>query len=150
MATSEQIEADLKAAMKARDTETVQVLRSVLAGIKNLRAEAGHGDEVTEDEVTALVEKEAKRRAEAAESYEEGGRPELAEKERRELAVLERYLPERLSEDELRAIVDETIAEVGASEPGDLGGVMKAVIPKVKGRADGKQVNAMVRERLGG
>ena len=149
MATSEQIETDLKAAMKARDSETVQTLRSVLTGIKNLRTEAGHGDEVTEEEVTTLVEKEAKRRAEAAEAYDEGGRPELAEKERRELRVLERYLPERLSEDDLRAIVDETLAEVGASDPGDLGRVMQAIMPKVKGQADGKQVNAIVRERLG-
>ncbi|QBI21347.1 GatB/YqeY domain-containing protein [Egibacter rhizosphaerae] len=148
MATSEQIEGDLKAAMKARDTETVQTLRSVLAAIKNLRAEAGHGADVTEDEITTLVEKEAKRRQEAAEAYEQGDRPELAEKERRELAILERYLPEQLSEDELRAIVDETIAEVGASGTGDLGEVMQAVMPRVKGQADGKQVNAMVRERL--
>lgn len=150
MATSEQIEADLKAAMKARDTATVQTLRSVLAGIKNLRAEAGHGEEVTEDEVTALVEKEAKRRAEAAQAYDEGGRTELAEQERRELAVLERYLPERLSAEELTAAVDAAIAEVGATGPGDLGKVMQAVMPKVKGRADGKEVNALVRERLGG
>lgn len=149
MSLAQQIEADLKTAMKARDSETTATLRMVLAAIKNLRAEAGHGAEVSDEEMLELLGREAKRRNEAASAYAEAGRPELADKERRELAVLERYLPGQLGDDELAGVVDETIAEVGASEPSDVGKVMGAVMPKVKGKADGKAVNAMVRERLG-
>ena len=149
MSLAQQIETDLKASMKARDSETTGTLRMVLAAIKNLRAEAGHGAEVSDEEMLDLLAREAKRRNEAATAYAEAGRDELADKERRELAVLERYLPERLDPDELTAIVDETIAEVGATGPSDVGKVMGAVMPKVKGTADGGQVNALVRERLG-
>ena len=149
MSLAQQIEADLKASMKARDAETTGTLRMVLAGIKNLRAEAGHGAEVSDEEMIELLGREAKRRKEAATAYDEAGRPELADKERRELAVLERYLPDQLDERELAGVVDEAIAEVGASGPSDVGKVMAAVMPKVKGKADGKAVNAMVRARLG-
>ena len=149
MSLAQQIEADLKTAMKARDTETTGTLRMVLAAIKNLRAEAGHGSEVSDEEMVELLGREAKRRNEAAAAYDEAGRPELADKERRELAVLERYLPAQLSAEELASLVEETIAEVGAQGPSDVGQVMGAVMPKVKGKADGKAVNAMVRQRLG-
>jgi uncharacterized protein len=149
MNLAQQIETDLKTAMKARDTESVGTLRMILAAIKNLRAEAGHGDEVTDEEMTTLLSREAKRRSEAAEAYDEAGRDELAAKERSELAVIQRYLPDQLGDDEVRGLVDEAIAETGASGPSDFGKVMGAVMPKVKGRADGKQVNAIVRERLG-
>ena len=149
MSLAQQIETDLKASMKARDSETTATLRMVLAAIKNLRAEAGHGAEVSDEEMLDLLAREAKRRNEAATAYAEAGRDELADKERRELAVLERYLPERLDRDELTVIVDETIAEVGAQDASDIGKVMGAIMPKVKGKADGGQVNALVRERLG-
>lgn len=148
MSLAQQIETDLKTAMKARDTATVGTLRMILAGIKNLRAEAGHGEDVTDEEMLDLLGREAKRRNEAAAAYDEAGRDELAAKERDELAIIQRYLPEQLGDDELRGLVDEAIAETGASGPSDLGKVMSAVMPKVKGRADGKQVNAIVRERL--
>lgn len=150
MALADEIQSDLTAAMKARDTETVPTLRMILAAIKNLRVAEGHAGDVTDEEVVDLLTKQAKQRAEAAESYEQAGRDDLAAKERRELEVVRRYLPEQLGEDELATIVDETIAETGASGPGDIGAVMSAAMPKVKGRADGKQVNALVRERLGG
>lgn len=149
MSLAQQIESDLKTAMKARDSETTATLRMVLAAIKNLRAEAGHGAEVSDEEMLDLLSREAKRRNEAATAYAEAGRDDLAEKERRELAVLERYLPAGLDDDELAAVVDETIAEVGAAGPAEVGKVMSAIMPKVKGRADGKAVNAMVRSRLG-
>ena len=148
MALEQQISDDMKAAMKARDTQTVSTLRMVIAGIKNLRAESGHGDEVTDDEVVGVITKQAKQRRESIESYTSGGRPELAESEERELEILQHYLPKQLSDDEVADLVDQAIAETGASSPGDLGTVMKAVMPKVGGRADGKQVNAVVRERL--
>ncbi|MGM0819386.1 MAG: GatB/YqeY domain-containing protein [Actinomycetota bacterium] len=150
MSLATRIETDLKTAMKARDAETTATLRLVLAAMKNLRAEAGHGADLSDEEMLELLGREAKRRAEAAEAYEEAGREDLAGKERRELEVLRSYLPVQLDADELGAIVDEAIAETGASGPGDIGTVMGAVMPRVKGKADGKAVNALVRERLGG
>jgi uncharacterized protein len=148
MALAEQIQSDLTTAMKARDAETVKTLRMVVAAIKNARVEVGRSGDVTDEEVVDLLTREAKKRTEAAEAYDQAGRDELAAAERSELEVIRRYLPEQLGEDELRVLVDEAIAETGASGPGDLGRVMSAVMPKVKGRADGKQVNAIVRERL--
>ncbi len=150
MSLATQIETDLKAAMKARDAETTATLRLVLAAMKNLRAEAGHGAELTDEEMVELLGREAKRRAEAAEAYDEAGREDLAGKERRELEVLRSYLPAQLDADELGGIVDEVIAETGAVGPSDIGKVMGAVMPRVKGKADGKAVNALVRTRLGG
>ena len=150
MPLDEQIEADLKTAMKARDTERVGALRMALAAIKNLRVESGRSGAVSDEETIQLLTREAKKRSEAAEAFEQAGRTELAEKERRELAILQPYLPAQLADDELQAVVDEAIAEVGASSPGDLGAVMSAVMPKLKGRADGKRVNALVRGRLTG
>lgn len=147
---AERIQADLTAAMKQRDQETVGTLRMVVAAIRNARVAEGRGSrDVTDEEVLDLLEREAKRRAESAEAYEQGGREELAARERRELEILRGYLPEQLSEEELAAIVDEVIAELGASGPGDLGQVMGAVMPRVKGRADGRTVNTAVRARLG-
>ena len=148
MALAEQIQSDLTAAMKARDTEATGTRRMDVAAIRNARVAEGHPGEVTDAEVRDLLVKQAKQRAEAAESYEQAGREDLAAKERRELEIIRRYLPEPLGEEELAAVVDETIAETGASGSGDIGKVMGAIMPKVKGRADGKQVNALVRERL--
>lgn len=150
MSLAEQISADLTTAMKARAAETTATLRMVVAAIKNLRVSEGRSGDVTDAETLDLLAKEAKKRSEAAEAYARAGRDDLAEKERRELAVIQRYLPEQLDEDELRHLVDAAIAETGATGQGDLGKVMSAVMPKVKGRADGKAVNAIVRERLAG
>lgn len=150
MSLRERIETDLKTAMKARDTDTVGTLRMALAAIKTEAAAAGSGGQVPDQRVEELLAKEVKQRVESAEAYEAGGRDDLAAKERREVEILRSYLPEQMSDDELAAVVDEAIAEAGATGPGDMGQVMGAVMPKVKGRADGKQVNAMVRERLGG
>jgi uncharacterized protein YqeY len=148
MALPDRIQADLTAAMKSRDRETASALRLVLAEIRNLRVAEGHRGEVTDEETVGLLTREAKKRTEAAETYEAAGRADLAAGERRLLEVVRRYLPEQLGAEELGALVDEAIAEAGASGPGDLGRVMSAVMPKVRGRADGKQVNALVRERL--
>jgi uncharacterized protein len=149
MALAEQITADMTAAMKARDAETTKTLRMVVAAIKNARVEAGRTGDLTDDDVVELLTREAKKRTEAAEAYDAAGRAELAASERAELEVIRRYLPEQLGAEEIAAIVDEAVAETGASGPGDLGRVMSAVMPRVKGRADGKQVNAVVRQRLG-
>jgi uncharacterized protein len=150
MALADQLSADLTAAMKARDAETVATLRMLVAAVKNARVAEGSSGEVSDEQVVELVTREAKKRTEAAETYAQADREDLAAKERAELEIIRRYLPEQLDEAALRGLVDEAITESGAAGPGDLGKVMSALMPKVKGRADGKQVNAMVRERLGG
>jgi uncharacterized protein len=138
---------DMRASMKAREQTRVSTLRMLMAAMKNTQVEKGH--ELDDDEVVDVIAREAKRRRESMEAFEKGGRAELVEKEGAELAVLETYLPERLSEEELAALVDEAIAETGATSPKEMGQVMKAVMPKVKGRADGSAVSAVVRARLG-
>lgn len=148
MSLRERIETDLKTAMKARDNDTVAALRMALAAIKTEAAEAGTAGEVPDERVEELLAQQVKQRLESAEAYDDGQRDDLAAKERREAEILRAYLPEQLSDDELAAVVDECIAEIGAGS-GDFGRVMGAVMPRVKGRADGKRVNAMVRERLG-
>lgn len=145
---ADQIQTDLQTAMKARDKQTVAALRMVLARIKETRTSAGHGAEVTDTEVRDLIGREAKRREEAAATYTEHGRPELAENETAELAVLRRYLPTQLTDDELAEIVDATITDTGASGPGDMGRVMGAIMPRVQGKASGSRVNALVKDRL--
>lgn len=151
MSLAEQISEDLKTAMKARDKVRTATLRQVLAAIKNLRvAEGRAGAEVTDAEVTGLIGKEAKKRRESIATYTDAGREELASAEQAELEVLSEYLPEQMSEEEIRALVQRTVADVGASGPGDLGTVMGALMPQVKGKADGKLVNEIVRATLGG
>lgn len=148
MALTEQIQSDLTAAMKARDTATTAALRGVVAAIRNARVAAGQSGDLTDEQTVELLGREAKKCAEAAQAFEGAGRAEQAAKEHAELEVIRRYLPEPLDEAELRAIVDEAVAATGASGVGDLGQVMSAVMPQVKGRADGKQVSALVRARL--
>lgn len=149
MSLAEQITADLTASMKARDAGTTGALRLILAEIRTLRGAEGRGGaEPTDPEVLELLARAAKQRREAAGTYRNADRPELAEQEDRELAVITRYLPAQLGEDEVRAAVAEAVAATGASGPGDLGTVMSAVMPTVKGRADGKLVNRLVREAL--
>ncbi|HEX9774363.1 MAG TPA: GatB/YqeY domain-containing protein [Actinomycetota bacterium] len=142
------IRTDLTAAMKAREALRTSTLRMLLTSMKNLQVERGH--ELDDDEVIEVIGREAKRRREAIESFTAGGRTDQAEKEQAELAVLRSYLPEQLSEADLAALVDEAIAESGATEIKQMGAVMKALMPKVKGRADGSAVSSAVRARLGG
>ncbi|MCD6551968.1 GatB/YqeY domain-containing protein [Thermotoga sp.] len=146
MSLKEKLMSDLKEAMKKKDALRVNTLRMVLTTLKNLEVEKMK--EASDEEVMEALMKEAKKRREAIEEYEKHGRAELAEKEREELEIIESYLPKQLSEEEIREIVMEAIKEVGAASPKDLGKVMKIVMPKVKGRADGKFVNKMVREIL--
>lgn len=148
MSLAEQIQSDLTAAMKARDKVRTATLRLVLAGIKNVRAEPGHGQEVTDEEVRDIVGREAKKRRESVQTYTDAGRDELAATEQAELEVLTDYLPEQMSEEEVRDLVEQTVADVDATGPADLGKVMGALMPKVKGTADGKMVNRVVRDAL--
>jgi len=150
MGLVDRISSDLVTAMKARDADTVATLRMAVAAIRNLRVAAGHSGEVTDAEALDLLTREARKRGEAAEAFAGAGRTDLAEKERRELAVLQRYLPEQLDADALRGLVDEAVAETGATSPSDLGRVMGQLSPQTKGRADGRLVSEVVRRLLAG
>lgn len=147
MSLETQIPEELKTAMKAKDKVRVNTLRAILSGIKYLKAEGGH-DEVTDDDVITIINREVKKRRDSIEMYESNNRPELAENEQAEVAILLEYLPAQLTEDEIRAIITDTIAEVGATGPSDKGKLMGTLMPKVKGKADGKLVNTLVTELL--
>lgn len=138
---------DLKTAMKARDQVRVATLRMLITAVKNAQVERMH--ELDDDEVIDVASREAKRRKESIEAFRSGGRDDLVAKEEAELAVLQAYLPEQITGDALAALVDETIAETGASTPKEMGAVMKALMPKVRGRADGAELSALVKARLG-
>lgn len=146
------LQADLTASIKARDEVSSGTIRMVLAAITTEEVSGKQARELTDDDVVTVLGREAKKRKEAAEAYDDAGRPELAAKERAELAIIEGYLPEQMGEDEVRVIVEAAVAEVAASgaEGGKaMGAVMKIVQPKVKGRADGGQVAALVKSALG-
>jgi uncharacterized protein len=138
----DQVKSDTAAAMKAGDKERVQALRLITNELQKAAKEASDGDEA------AVLQRERKRRLEAAEAYAEAGRDDLAQGERREAEIIEQYMPEQLSDDELDAMVSDAVAESGASSQKEMGKVMSLVMPKVQGRADGKRVSALVREKL--
>jgi uncharacterized protein YqeY len=148
----QQITDDIKTSMKARDKQRTSALRMLLASMKNAAVAAGRGPqgELSDDEVIKLLQTETKRRREAATAFRDAGRAEQAAGEDAEAAIYEAYLPAQLSDEELGTLVSEAIAEVGADNPSQMGQVMKAVMPKVAGRADGARVSGMVKERLGG
>jgi uncharacterized protein len=139
---------DLNTALKARDEVTTATLRMALTAITNEEVSGPQARELTDDEVLRVLVREAKKRREAAEAFESAGRDELASRERAEGGVLDRYLPAQLCDDELGELITAAIAETGASSPRDMGAVMKLVVPKVAGRADGKRVSDEVRRRL--
>jgi uncharacterized protein len=138
----DQVKSDTAVALKSGDKERVQALRLITNELQKAAKEQSDGDE------TAVLQRERKRRLEAAEAYADAGREDLAESERREAAIIEEYMPEQLSDEELHAIVGDAVAESGASSPQDMGKVMSLVMPQVQGRADGKRVSAVVREKL--
>ncbi|MBU1672075.1 MAG: GatB/YqeY domain-containing protein [Actinobacteria bacterium] len=143
-----QVGEDLKTAMKSRDKLKVSTLRLLLSEIKN--AEIAKRGELDESETDAVVAREARKRREAIEEFAKAGRQDLVDKETAELEILSGFLPEQVPEDELRGLIDQAIEEVGAASPKDLGKVMSVLMPRVKGKADGKAVNRLVREALGG
>jgi uncharacterized protein YqeY len=136
------VKSDTAAALKAGDKERVQALRLITNELQKAAKESSDGDE------TAILQRERKRRLEAAEAYADAGREDLAAGERQEAAIIEEYMPEQLSDEELQAIVGDAVAESGAESPKDMGKVMSLVMPKLQGRADGKRVSAVVREKL--
>jgi len=149
MATlKDQLRADLTTAMKARDETRTRTLRMALTSIRNEEVSGAAAHNLTDDEIVRILTREAKRRREAAAAFAEAGRAEQAAAERAEEDVLAAYLPAQLDDAELAALVAAAIAETGASGPGGMGQVMKAITPKVAGRAEGSRVAAMVRSQL--
>jgi uncharacterized protein len=150
MTMQEQIDADLKDAMRARDAERLSVLRMAKAALMNAAIEkrgvaGGFGDA----EAVGVIRKQVKQRRDSIESFEKGGRPELAAKERKEIEVLTEYLPKPLGEEEIDRLVKEAIAEAGATSKAQMGAVMKIATEKAAGRVEGKQLSQAVQKALG-
>jgi uncharacterized protein YqeY len=141
MTLADRVRQDLTSAMKAGDKDRVGTLRFVLSELQKAAKEGG-GDEL------AVLRRERKRRQESAGVFREGGRDDLAAAEEAEAAVIEEYLPSELPDDELAGLVREAVAETGATSPKDMGRVMKAAMPKIAGRADGRRVSAAVQQAL--
>jgi uncharacterized protein YqeY len=144
------LQADLNTSMKARDELTTATVRMALTAVTNEEVAGRTARELSDDDVLKVLAKEAKKRREAAEAFDAAGRSELAERERAEETVLARYLPAPLDDAELSTLVSAAIAEAGATEPRQMGAVMKLVQPRVAGRADGRRVSDEVRRQLGG
>jgi uncharacterized protein len=152
MSLHDRIETDLRTAMKERDRARTSALRMAVAALKNRATADGLSPQgrLDDEVVQQVLGTEVKRRKEAATAYRDAGREEQAASEEAEVVVYEAYLPAQLTDDELRAIVDGTIDELGADSPKQMGQVMKATMAKVAGRADGSRVSALVKQRLTG
>lgn len=148
MGLKERLRQDLTEAIRSRDEITSGTIRMVLTAITNEEVSGKSARELSEAEVISVLSREAKKRREAAESYDAGARPEKATLERAEGEVIAKYLPAQLSEDELSKMIADAIAETGASGPAGMGLVMKALSPKIAGRADGATVSAAVKAAL--
>ncbi|MGF1481317.1 MAG: GatB/YqeY domain-containing protein [Cyanophyceae cyanobacterium] len=152
MSLKEQITEDIKSAMKAKDKVRLETVRSIKKALleKEVELRPSGQASLTEDQELELLAQQAKQRRESIEQYRQGGREDLAQREAQELAVIETYLPQQLSKEELNAVLDEIIASVGATSPKDMGKVMGPAMKQLKGKADGKQVQAMVKSKLDG
>ena len=146
MALIDDIQVELRAAMTAREDTKRDTLRLIMAELKNRQIELGR--DLEDEDALAVIMKAKKSRQDSIEQYTGAGREDLAAIERAELEIISAYLPEEMGEDELRGIVAAVVSEVGATEPKDMGAVMKALMPKVKGRVDGKAVQRIVMELL--
>ena len=150
MTISERIDADLKDAMRAKDAGKLGVLRMLKSAVKYAAIEKGGAEGQLDDgEAMQVIRKQVKQRQDSIESFEKGGREELATKEKDELGLLSAYLPQAMSADDLAAAVRETIAETGATSRAQMGAVMKALQAKLAGRADGKSLSQEVQRQLG-
>src|SRR5205809_6174186 len=149
MSIQERIDSDLKDAMRAKDTTKLGVLRMIKSALKYAAiAKSDAEAELSEAEATQVIRKQAKQRRDSIESFEKGGRAELAKKEKEELSILNAYLPQAMTADELVKVVRETIAEIEATSKAQMGAVMKALQAKVAGRIDGKTLSAEVQKQL--
>ncbi|GLO66618.1 MULTISPECIES: GatB/YqeY domain-containing protein [Oceanobacillus] len=147
MTLLDRLNQDMKQAMKNKDKESLSVIRMVKASIQNESIKLGK-DTLSEDEDLTILSREVKQRKDSLQEFKNAGREDLVEKIEKELEILNTYLPEQLSDDELRSIIQETIQEVNATSMKDMGKVMGAVMPKVKGKADGSQIKTKVQEEL--
>jgi len=149
MSLQKRIDEDLKDAMRAKDAARLSVLRLLKAALKNATIEkVGADGELNDPDAVAVIRKQVKQRQDSIESFEKGGRADLAEKEKAEITVLNNYLPQALRAEEVAKIVAETIREVSATSRAQMGAVMKALQPKIAGRADGKTLSAEVARQL--
>ena len=154
MSLRQRLEDDLKVALKAGEKDRLGCLRMIKSKVQEkqveLRGKKGPEAKLSDNDVMDVFSAYAKQRRDSIESYEQGGREDLAAKERAELEIVSTYLPQQMSEDAVAAIVDQAVKESGATQQKDMGAVMKLVMPQVKGRADGKMVNRIVQSRLKG
>jgi uncharacterized protein len=149
MTLQQRVDTDLKEAMRSRDTTKLGVLRMLKSALKYAAiAKSDAETELNDAEAAQVLRKQAKQRQDSIQSFEKGGRPELAEKEKEELSILNDYLPQPMSADEISKIVHETIAEAGATSRAQMGAVMKALQAKVAGRVEGKALSAEVQKQL--
>lgn len=146
MSLSERLNEDMKQAMKSQDKFRLSVIRMVRSAIKNI--EIDQRKTLDDNEVLDILSREIKQRRDSLQDFEKAGRDDLAESVKAEIAIIGEYLPQQLTEEEVKAIVITTIQETGASSKADMGKVMAALMPKVKGRADGKLVNRLVQQSL--
>ena len=146
MSLLKRLQTDMITAMKNRNKDTLAVVRMLKASVQNAQIEAGH--DLTPDEEVAVMSREYKQRKESLEEFQKAGRQDLIDKTNNELKVVEKYMPKQLSADDVKKIVTETVQQVAAASMKDFGKVMGAVMPKVKGQADGKLVNQTVKETL--
>lgn len=146
MSLLDTLKKDMIAAMKAKDKDTLSVVRMLKASVQNEQISKGH--DLTPDEENALMAKEYKQRKDSLAEFEKGGRQDLVDSTKKEMAVVAKYMPKQMSEDEIKQAVEETVDEVNATSMKDFGKVMGAIMPKVKGKADGKVVNQAVKQVL--
>ncbi|WP_226680136.1 GatB/YqeY domain-containing protein [Sutcliffiella horikoshii] len=146
MSLLERLNTDIKQAMKDKDKEKLSVLRMVKSSIQNESIK--HGRDLSEEEELTVLSRELKQRKDSLQEFDKAGREDLVHKLQGEIAIVEHYMPEQLSEDEVSAIVQQTIADVNATSKADMGKVMGALMPKVKGKADGSLVNKLVQQHL--
>ncbi|MGV3529945.1 MAG: GatB/YqeY domain-containing protein [Flavisolibacter sp.] len=150
MTLEQKIMAEMKEAMKTKNEAALRSLRAIKSEIIKAKTEPGAGGELAPEKEIPMLQKIVKQRKDSLQIYEEQNREDLAQKEREEIAVIERFLPQQMSEEELRAALQEIIAETGASSPADMGKVMGAATKKLAGRADGKTISTLVKQMLAG
>jgi len=148
MPIKDTLSADLKEAMKAKDAVKVSTIRMVMSAVKNKEIDAGKP--LDDEAMVGVLSTAAKQRREAIEQFRKGGREDLAEKEAAELGIIESYLPEQMSAEDVEVAVKKAISDTGASSAKDMGRVMKELMPVLKGKADGKLINELVKKHLGG
>ncbi len=144
----QQLKDQLKQSMLAKDATKTSVLRMALSAIGYYEINKGVGYDANDEDVLTVIQKEVKQHRDSIEQFEKGARPDLVDKEKKELEILQKYLPEQMSEEEIRNLVTDTIKQTSASSPSDMGKVMAALMPKLKGKADGGLVSKIVKEEL--